>query len=285
MPIEVNGLSFVYGAKTPYEKKALNNISFTINDGEFVGVVGATGSGKSTLIQHFNGLVKLQSGKLQVLGIDLGERKPKLQNLRKGIGMLFQYPEYQLFADTVLDDVMFGPVNFGMTKEEAAVSAKNAIELVGLDYEEIKARSPLEISGGEKRRVAIAGVLAYNPQILVLDEPTAGLDPSGKKEMLDLITMLKNKSAKTIIMVSHNMDEIARYTDRVLVLGEAELLYDTTPADLFYNREITKLGLDVPHVVKIVKSLKEKGIDLGKDILTVEKLTSRLKIYLEAKVR
>jgi energy-coupling factor transport system ATP-binding protein len=280
MSVEVKGLSFIYGAKTPYEKKAIDNVSFTINKGECVGIVGATGSGKSTLIQHFNGLIKLQSGELKVLNTSLNDKKPDLINLRKGIGMLFQYPEYQLFADTVLEDVMFGPINFGMSKSEAEESATKAIKLVGLDFESMKNRSPLEISGGQKRRVAIAGVLAYNPEILVLDEPTAGLDPAGKKEMLDLITKLRDSSVNTIIMVSHNMDEIAQYTDRVIVLKDASLCYDTTPGELFYNHDLESLGLDLPHVVKIVKSLKNKGIDLGNDILDVITLSDRLKKYL-----
>jgi energy-coupling factor transport system ATP-binding protein len=279
MSIEVNNLSYIYGKKTPYEKQALTDVSFTINEGEFVGIVGATGSGKSTLIQHLNGLIKLQCGHLKVLDIDLTAKKPDVKKLRSGIGMLFQYPEYQLFADTVLDDVMFGPVNFGIPKDEAAVLAKNAIEMVGLDYEEIKNRSPLEISGGQKRRVAIAGVLAYNPKILVLDEPTAGLDPKGKREMLNLISSLRKDNNKTVIMVSHNMDEIASYAQRVIVMGESSLLYDTTPIKLFYDHDITSLGLDLPHVVKIVKSLKQKGIDLGKEIVTEEKLVAKLISY------
>lgn len=280
MSIEVNNLSYTYGKKTPYEKQALKDISFTINEGEFVGIVGSTGSGKSTLIQHFNGLIRLQEGNVKVLDIDLTAKKPDLRKLRSGIGMLFQYPEYQLFADTVLDDVMFGPINFGIPKEEAKVLAKNAIEMAGLDFEEIQNRSPLEISGGQKRRVAIAGVLAYNPKILVLDEPTAGLDPTGKREMLNLISRLREDNNKTVIMVSHNMDEIARYAKRVIVLGESRLLYDTTPSKLFYDHDITSLGLDLPHVVKIVKGLKEKGIDLGKEIVTEEKLVSKLINYL-----
>jgi energy-coupling factor transport system ATP-binding protein len=279
MSIEVNNLSYTYGKKTPYEKHALKDISFTINEGEFVGIVGATGSGKSTLIQHFNGLIRLQEGNLKVFNIDLTAKKPDLKSLRSGIGMLFQYPEYQLFADTILEDVMFGPLNFGIGKEQAKIFAKDAIEMAGLDFEEIKDRSPLEISGGQKRRVAIAGVLAYNPKILVLDEPTAGLDPTGKREMLNLISRLQKDSNKTVIMVSHNMDEIARYAKRVIVLGESSLLFDTTPAKLFYDHDITSLGLDLPHVVKIVKGLKQKGIDLGFDIVTEEKLVAKLYSY------
>lgn len=280
MSIIAENVSYTYSKKTPYEKAALNNVSFTIEEGQCVGVVGCTGSGKSTLIQHLNGLIKLQSGKIKVLDIDLNAKKVDFKLLRKGIGMLFQYPEYQLFAETVLSDVMFGPLNFGMSKEEALASAKEAITMAGLDFEDINNRSPLEISGGQKRRVAIAGVLAYRPQILILDEPTAGLDPRGKKEILDLIASLKKSYIKTVIIVSHNMDEIAKYTQRVLVLKNGELLYDTTPSDLFYNKNIEELGLALPHAVNIVKLLHNKRISLPKNILSKEELFVALKDYL-----
>ena len=263
MPIVIENLSFTYGKKSPYEKKALQNISFTIEDGECVGLVGSTGSGKSTLVQHINGLARLQEGKIVVDEIDLSAKKPKLQDLRRKIGMLFQYPEYQLFAETVLDDVRFGPINFGMTKEEATENAKRAIEMVGLDYESVKDRSPIEISGGQKRRVAIAGVLAYSPSILILDEPTAGLDPIGKREMLDLISSLRKSGAvKTVIMVSHNMDEIAEYTDRVIALRNGTLLCDKSPADFFYDEDVSALGLALPHAVSLTKTLEQKGVFL-----------------------
>ena len=274
--IEINNLEFFYGKKTPYEKKALDNINFTINEGEFVGIVGSTGSGKSTLVQHLNGLIKLQSGQMKVLDIDLNSKKIDYRKLRAGIGMLFQYPEYQLFADTVLDDVMFGPINFNMNKEEAKESAINSLKMVGLDIENIIDRSPLELSGGQKRRVAMAGVLAYKPEILVLDEPTAGLDPKGKKEMLDLITSLKGNMVKTIIMVSHNMDEISKYTDRVIVLNHSKLIHDTTPANLFYNNELEEIDLLTPHIVKIVKQLNNKGIRISKDILNEKDLINEI---------
>lgn len=273
MPIVIENLSFTYGKKSPFEKKALKNLSFTVNDGEFVGIVGSTGSGKSTLIQHINGLIKLTEGKIKVNDIDLTSRKPDLMALRKSVGMLFQYPEYQLFAETVLQDVTFGPLNFGEKKEAAEASAKEALSLVGLDYDSVKDRSPLEISGGQKRRVAIAGVLAYKPEILVLDEPTAGLDPLGKKEMLDLVISLRKCGAvKTVLMVSHNMDEIAEYSDRILALKNGELVCDSTPADFFYNYDVASLGLSLPHVVNTVKKLQAKNIALPSNILTKEAL-------------
>lgn len=275
MQIEIKDLGFVYSIKTPFEKTALENISFSVNEGDSVGIIGSTGSGKSTLIQHINGLVKLQKGSVKVFDIDLSVKKPDFKTLRKKVGMLFQYPEYQLFADTVEEDVKFGPNNFGMTKEEAENAAREAITMVGLDYDEIRKRSPLELSGGQKRRVAIAGILACRPEILVLDEPTAGLDPSGKKDMLNLISSLKGSFLKTVITVSHNMDEIAEYCNRVILLHDGKLIADTTPKNLFYNTDVESLGLTLPHVVKIVKLLNEKGMRIP-EVLTEKELSAEL---------
>ncbi len=271
MSIVVKNLNFVYSKGTPYEKKALDNVSFEIGCGECVGIIGATGSGKSTLVQHLNGLIKLQNGEIGVLEIHLAEKKPDYRKLRKSIGMLFQYPEYQLFANTVIEDVMFGAKNFGFSDEEAEHSAKKSIFLVGLD-ESILEKSPLEISGGQKRRVAIAGVLSYNPQILILDEPTAGLDPNGKKEILDLVTEFRKDKSKIVIMVSHNMDEIAEYTDRVLVMNNSKLLFDTTPREFFYNNNSTSLHLGEPHAVSVAKKLAKANIDIGKVVSEKELL-------------
>lgn len=279
MPIIVEKLSYTYGKKSPFEKKALDDVSFTISDGEFVGIVGCTGSGKSTLVQHLNALIRLTDGKIVVDDVDLTKRKPDLQKLRKKIGMLFQYPEYQLFAETVLDDVKFGPKNFGMKDEEATVAAKRAIELVGLNFDEIKDRSPIEISGGQKRRVAVAGVLAYAPDFLILDEPTAGLDPLGKRDMLDLLASLRSSGAvKTIITVSHNMDEIAEYADRVIALDQGKVIADGSPEEFFYS-SVCPPALTPPHAVSITKKLAENGIVLPCRPLTKTQLISALDDY------
>ncbi|MCL2629974.1 MAG: energy-coupling factor transporter ATPase [Firmicutes bacterium] len=262
--IKASSLSHTYSPKSPHEQKALKEVSFEICEGEVVGLIGSTGSGKSTLAMHLNGLIKLQSGELSSAGVDLAVKKPDYKKLRSSVGMLFQYPEYQLFANTVLEDVCFAPLNFGKTKEEALAVAKNAIELVGLNYEDIKDKSPFELSGGQKRRVAIAGVIASEPKILILDEPTAGLDPIGKREILNLILKLKETFCKTIIIISHNMDEIAEYTNRVLVLSHGELIKDTTPRILFSNEEnLSGTGLNLPSTAKIASVLREKGIEVG----------------------
>jgi len=277
MQIKVEHLKYTYSPKTPFEKVALDDINFTINEGDTVGIIGSTGSGKSTLCQHFNALIRISHGQIFVGDVALHAKKVDLGSLRKAVGMLFQYPEYQLFADTVKDDVAFGPINFGSSKEDAEILARYALELTGVDYEEVKDKSPFELSGGQKRRVAIAGVIASKPEVLVLDEPTAGLDPKGKKEILDLVKKLKESYVKTVIMISHNMDEIAEYCNRVIVLDDSKLLYDTTPRELFGDPEkLKETGLEVPHVVNVALRLKERGIDLGEIPLTQEELVNLL---------
>ena len=284
MPIVVENLSFTYGKKSPFEKKALDGVSFSVSDGEFVGIVGSTGSGKSTLIQHLNGLIKLTEGKVVVDDIDLTARKPDLQKLRKKIGMLFQYPEYQLFAETVLEDVKFGPRNFGMSDEEATRNAENALRMVGLDFDAIKERSPIELSGGEKRRVAVAGVLSYNPDFLILDEPTAGLDPAGKRDMLDLLTSLRSSGAvKTVIMVSHNMDEIAEYADRIIAMSAGRIICDSTPEKFFYDSYDESIGLALPHAVSVTQKLASRGVVLPCRPLTRRQLTVSLSAFFAEK--
>lgn len=270
MSIIIENLSYVYSPKTPFEHKALDDISFTVEDGDFLGVIGATGSGKSTFIQHLNGLIKITSGKITVDGIEL-HHKPDLKQLRAKVGMVFQYPEYQLFDETVEKDVSFGPKNLGLKKDEIAERVKEAIKTVGLDYDEVKERSPFELSGGQKRRVAIAGVIAMRPSILVLDEPTAGLDPVGRIEMFDLIARLKETTVKTIIMVSHNMDEVSAVANKIAVLEHGKLRFFGTPKELFKEPdELVEIGLDVPTAVKLNNALKERGVNLGDDIVTAD---------------
>ncbi len=278
MQIKVENLKYTYSPKTPFEKVALDDVSFTINEGDTIGIIGSTGSGKSTLSQHFNALIRITHGKIYVGEWALHEKKLDLGALRQAVGMLFQYPEYQLFADTVREDVAFGPINFGKSKEDADVLARYALELVGLDYDELKDKSPFELSGGQKRRTAIAGIIASRPEVLVLDEPTAGLDPQGKKEILDLVTELKKSYVKTVVMISHNMDEIAEYCNRVIVLNDSKLLYDTTPRELFGDKEkLSATGLEVPHAVKVKNLLEERGLVLNGTPLTPKEFVELFK--------
>ncbi len=262
MSIVIEDLSYTYSPKTPYEKVALKNITLTIDDGEFLGIVGHTGSGKSTLVSHFNGLTKLMSGKLIVDGIDLS-LKYDYKKLRSKVGMVFQYPEYQLFDETVERDVGFGPKNIGLDDAEIKKRVKEAVTTVGLSYDDIKDRSPFELSGGQMRRVALAGVLAMQPDILVLDEPTAGLDPKGKKEILSIIGDV-HSNGKTIIMISHNMEEIAANCDRVAVMDNGELAGVFTPDELFCSDELVKrLSLELPCYAAVAAALKAKGYDVS----------------------
>ena len=262
MSIVIEDLSYTYSPKTPYEKVALKNITLTIDDGEFLGIVGHTGSGKSTLVSHFNGLTKLMSGKLIVDGIDLS-LKYDYKKLRSKVGMVFQYPEYQLFDETVERDVGFGPKNIGLDDAEIKKRVKEAVTTVGLSYDDIKDRSPFELSGGQMRRVALAGVLAMQPDILVLDELTAGLDPKGKKEILSIIGDV-HSNGKTIIMISHNMEEIAANCNRVAVMDNGELAGVFTPDELFCSDELVKrLSLELPCYAAVASALKEKGYDVS----------------------
>lgn len=278
MQIKVEDLKYTYSPKSPFEKVALEGITFTVNEGDTIGIIGSTGSGKSTLSQHFNALIRVSHGKLYVGDMELHAKKVDLGKLRQSVGMLFQYPEYQLFADTVLQDVCFGPLNFGMSKEEAESRAKEAIELVGLNLDEVKDKSPFELSGGQKRRVAIAGIIASMPQVLVLDEPTAGLDPRGKRDILELVTKLKKSYCKTVIMISHNMDEIAEYCNRVIVLNNGKLLYDTTPRELFKDvKALEGTGLTPPHTAKIASLLANNGIIFSDLPLTVDEFVKAIK--------
>ncbi len=271
MSITCKGLTFTYNKGTSFQKVALCNVSLKIDDGEFVAIVGHTGSGKSTFLQHLNALVRLQEGELAVCGIDLADKKVDLKKLREQVGMVFQYPEYQLFADTVLEDVCFGPKNFGKSDEEAKQLAQKAIETVGLDYETVKNKSPFDLSGGEKRRVALAGVLAMSPKVLVLDEPTAGLDPRGKQEILDLVHTLNKQNGVTVLMVSHDMDEVLENADRVIVFKNGEVAFDASPRQLFrHEEEITQMNLEVPRVAQFLNRLERDGYVCPDNVVTVD---------------
>ena len=277
MAVEIKDLTYVYSPKSPFEKKALDRVSLTVDDGDFFGIIGHTGSGKSTLISHLNALTRVQpklnvSSVLRVCGIDLTAKKPDLKALREKVGMVFQYPEYQLFADTVADDVAYGPKNLGLDEAEIDVRVREAIGKVGLDYNDVAQRSPFELSGGQKRRAAIAGVIAMRPELLILDEPTAGLDPRGKSEILDLLREIK-RTCPTIIMVSHNMDEVAACCNKVAVLGEGKVMGVFTPAELFSRRElIHSLGLELPTVTELAAYLADSGIPVNPAVLTEEEL-------------
>lgn len=283
MSIVVKDLTFTYSPKSPYEKKALDNINLTINEGDFLGIIGHTGSGKSTFIQHLNGLIKVQDGTIQVFDVLLTNAKkpkPDLRALRNNVGMVFQYPEYQLFEDSVYKDVAFGPKNQGLSEREIYDRVKEAITLVGLDFETIKDRAPFELSGGQKRRVAIAGIIAMKPRVLILDEPTAGLDPFGKEQILSLIKDLKEKCSPTIIVISHDIDEITRFATRLIVFNESRVAFDIPMNQLFEHREeLVKMGLDIPLATKIANKLNENRVNLGQVVNSVELLNKIADLY------
>lgn len=278
MSIEVRDLSYVYSPGTPYAATALDHVDLTVDEGDFVGIIGKTGSGKSTFIQHLNALIRLQSGSIKVYDIDLTEKKPDLKRLRGTVGMVMQYPEYQLFDETVEKDVSYGPKNLGLSEEEIKGRVREAVELVGLDYEDVKDRSPFELSGGQKRRVAIAGVIAMRPRVLILDEPTAGLDPRGKKEILALVKRLKESSSPTVIIISHDMDAVAENCDKVALFSEGKIMKVASPRDIFYDEALlADAEMDVPTVVKIVRAMEEKGASLGERPITREQFIQAVK--------
>lgn len=277
--VEIKHLTYVYSKKTPFEEKALDDVSLCIEEGSFVGIVGATGSGKSTLIQHLNGLIKVQDKKVSSVVVDgmSATDKKTLKKLRFEVGMVFQYPEYQLFADTVEKDVAFGPKNMGLQKDEIENRVRKALDVVGLEYEKFASRSPFDLSGGEKRRVAIAGVIAMQPKILVLDEPVAGLDPAGREEILGLVKKLQKEVSPTIILVSHNMDDIAVLADRIIALQDGKIVMDGTPKEVFSDREkVRQVGLDVPYATTLADRFIARGINLPRDIISLDELADEL---------
>ncbi|HHY61222.1 MAG TPA: energy-coupling factor transporter ATPase [Clostridia bacterium] len=271
MRIVVDGVSHVYKPGTPFETKALDNINLTIEPGEFIGLIGHTGSGKSTLIQHLNGLLLPTEGNVWVGDLDVLSNKANLVKIRQRVGLVFQYPEHQLFEETVYDDVAFGPRNLQLSPEEVDRRVRKALTTVGLDFEAVKDRSPFALSGGQMRRVAIAGVLAMEPQVLILDEPTAGLDPKGRDEILEQIAAMHRSLGITVILVSHNMEDVARYASRVIVMHRGRVVMDGPPRQVFSRvEELQSLGLGVPLVGILMERLKSLGYDVRTDVLTVE---------------
>lgn len=279
MPIIIDKVSHIYGEDTAMPVKALNNISLVIPDGQFIGLIGHTGSGKSTLVQHLNGLMKATSGNIYFNGEDIDAEGYDKKLLRSKVGLVFQYPEHQLFETDVFADVCFGPKNLGLSKKEVELRAYEALKLVGLE-DEYFYQSPFDLSGGQKRRVAIAGVLAMRPEVLVLDEPTAGLDPKGRDEILDQISKLKKETGITVILVSHSMDDVAKYVDRIVVMNKGSIMFDDMPKEVFnHYEELEQIGLAAPQITYIMKDLRDHGYDVGKDITTVDEAKEEIKNY------
>ena len=269
--IKTEHLSYIYNQNTSFEKTAVDDLNLEIEEGEFVGIIGHTGSGKSTLIQHFNALLKPTSGKIYIDGKDMWENEKDVRKFRFQVGLVFQYPEYQLFEDTVYKDISFGPKNMGMDEKQIDKRVREAAGFVGLK-EDILEKSPFELSGGQKRRVAIAGVIAMDPQVLILDEPTAGLDPYGRDRILNQISLYHRSQKKTILLVSHSMEDIAKHCTKVLVMNQSKLfLYDTVENVFSHYEELSKIGLAVPQITRVFHDLKADGIPVSTNILTVER--------------
>ena len=276
MPIILDHVSHVYGDDTTLAVKALDDISLVIPDGQFVGLIGHTGSGKSTLVQHLNGLIKATSGHIYFNGEDIYDKDYKMKELRSKVGLVFQYPEHQLFETDVFSDVCFGPKNLGLSKKEVELRAYDALRKVGLP-KECFYQSPFDLSGGQKRRVAIAGVLAMKPEVLILDEPTAGLDPKGREEILGQIVKLRNESGITIILVSHSMEDVAQYVDRILVMNHGKVKYDDIPREVFkHYKELEEIGLAAPQVTYIMHKLADKGIRVDENATTITEAAKQI---------
>ena len=279
--VKTENLSYVYSPKTPFEKVAVDNFSLEIEAGDFVGVIGHTGSGKSTFIQHLNGLMKPTSGKVYIHGRDMWEDPKKIREFRFMVGLVFQYPEYQLFEETVEKDIAFGPLNMGLSAAEVSDRVRIAAEYVGLPAD-VMQRSPFELSGGQKRRVAIAGVLAMQPKVLILDEPTAGLDPRGREQIFGQISDYHKKTGSTVLLVSHSMEDVARHAQKVLVINDSKLFAYGTVSEVFKRTdELTQMGLSVPQITKIFAELSRCGFAVGDNIFTVEAAKRELLRLLE----
>lgn len=280
MPIVVEHVTHYYSKGGPFEKLALDDVSFSIADGDFIGLIGHTGSGKSTLIQHLNGLLKADSGRILVDDTDITQKGAKLSEVRQKVGLVFQYPEHQLFEETVYKDIAFGPGNLGLSKEEIDVRVREAAEMVGLE-EKLLEKSPFDLSGGQKRRVAIAGVLAMQPQVLILDEPTAGLDPVGRDEILSRIQWLHDKRGITVILVSHSMEDVAKTVQKVMVMADGRLqFYDTVPNVFRHAEQLKKLGLAVPQASDVMAMLRQNGLPVSEEIYTVDGAVKEILRYL-----
>ena len=277
MALMVKSLYHTYQPGTPNESHALKNIDLTIEEGEFVGIIGHTGSGKSTLVQHLNGLLKPTQGEVLLDGVNINAKSTKLKEIRLQVGLVFQYPEYQLFEETVAKDIAFGPKNLGLEEKEVQKRVRAAMQTVGLDYETLKNQSPFDLSGGQKRRIAIAGVLAMSPKYLILDEPTAGLDPKGREEILEQVKRLKETLHLAVILVSHSMDDVAQYADRMVVMHQGEIALSGTPREVFrHYDELRQLGVGVPTVTDLMHQLRQKGMPVSTDIITLEEAKAEI---------
>ena len=272
MSIVIKNLTYIYNEDMPFASKALDDISFEIQDRDFVGIIGHTGSGKSTLIQHLNGLLRPSYGEIYINDFNITDPELNLTEIRKRVGVVFQYPEYQLFEETVEKDIAFGPTNLGLDEAEVKKRVKDSMEAVGLKYEEYKEKSPFELSGGQKRRVAIAGVIAMNPEVLILDEPTAGLDPGGRDEIFELIKTLHREHNITIILSSHSMDDMAKLAKTIIVMNHGKIEFMGTPREVFNSNAIRlkEIGLDIPQTIELAIKLRARGFDIRQDILTID---------------
>lgn len=281
MSIQVENLKHIYDKGMPTESLALDDINFQVEDGQLFGIIGHTGSGKSTLLQHLNGLLRPDEGTIVIGGVDITKPDVSMTEIRKKIGLVFQYPEYQLFEETVAKDVAFGPHNLGLSEEETEERVKEAIELVGLDYETFKDRSPFDLSGGQKRRVAIAGVIAMRPEVLILDEPTAGLDPKAHRDVLKMVEEVHKRTGNITILVSHNMADIARLSDKILVIDSGRVVTVGTPKEVFSHRkELSEVGLALPPITQLTEILRQKGMRLPETILSVDEAAEKISSFL-----
>lgn len=283
--LELKNICYTYGVGTPFEKKAVNDVSFSVNKGELIGIIGHTGSGKSTLVQMLNGLMKPTSGQVLLDGVDIWDKPKEIRKIRFKVGMVFQYPEYQLFEETVYKDISFGPFNKGLSQEEIDKEVRRAAKFTGIK-DELLDKSPFDLSGGEKRRAAIAGVIAMDPDVLVLDEPTAGLDPMGRDVLLSQIVRYHKERQNTVLLVSHSMEDIARVADRIVVMNKSKLvMFDETQKVFARGDELEKIGLRIPQITKIMSQLRKRGVDVPEGILTVDAAVDYLLPFIKKEAR